>query len=155
MHKEKKDKNFIKKPVYPGGLTAMRNFIKENLTYPKAALQNKIEGTVTLKYTIDHKGNVIGTHVIAGLGHGCDEEAERIVRLFKFDVPKSRGVKVLFHKDIHIHFRLPKRKAETPRPGSMQVVYTTTSSASHSNDVRKKEKKAYQYTITVSPVRKG
>ena len=149
MHKEKKDKNFIKKPIYPGGVAAMRNFIRQNLVYPSAALQNKIEGTVSLKYTIDHKGMVIGTHIISGLGYGCDEEAERIVKLFKFDVPRTRGVKVQFHKDIHVHFRLPKKK-EMPKQQAMQIVYTTPAVSNTPSTSPKQENKGYQYTITIT-----
>ena len=140
MQKERKDKNFIKKPVYPGGPTAMRQFIREHLVYPKDALEHRIEGTVTLKYTIDHKGKVIDTHVVAGLGHGCDEEAQRLVRLFRFEVAKSRGVKVTFQKDIHIHFRLPKTTPMPEKTGT-QINYVTTSS--------KAPAAGYSYTITI------
>ena len=42
------------------------------------------------------------------LGHGCDEEAIRVIKLLEFEVPKSRGLRLTFHKEIHIHFRMPK-----------------------------------------------
>ena len=129
MKKERKDKNFIKNPVYPGGPAAIRKFVRDNLVYPTDALKHNIEGTVSLKYTIDHKGHVIDTNVIAGLGHGCDDEAIRIVRLLKFEVPKTRGVKVQFHKEIHVHFRLPKKRKGMPAT-TTQYVYTTPSTSS-------------------------
>jgi TonB family protein len=119
MKKEKKDKNFIKKPTYEGGNAALRKFITKNLRYPKSALASKIEGTVVIKFSISHNGEVVDARVISGLGHGCDEEALRIVRLLKFSVPKIRRVKVLYHKDIKINFRLPKAKA-----ASTNITYT-------------------------------
>ena len=122
MAKERKDKHFIKKPKYPGGPSAMRKFIRENLKYPKEAQENKIEGTVTIKYDIDYKGKVIDTHIISGLGFGCDEEADRLVRLLKFEVPRTRGVRVLFHKELHVHFRLPKKKKVPQQIGYQYVV---------------------------------
>lgn len=143
MQKGRKDKSFIKKPIYTGGNAAMRNLIRENLVYPKEALQKSIEGTVSLKYTIDHKGNVTDTHIIAGLGYGCDEEAVRLVRMFKFEVPKTRGVKVAFHKDIHVHFRLPKKKPAPQKPVT-QYVYTSVSPAT------KPVGNAYSYTLTIT-----
>jgi protein TonB len=146
MQKERKDKSFIKKPVYPGGIKAMRQFISEHLKYPKQAFDHKTEGTVSMKYTIDHKGTVIDTHIVSGLGHGCDEEAERVVRLFKFDVPKTRGVRVTFHKDIHIHFRLPRAKqVQQVQTQPVQAQYVYTSSATPAPAT------GYNYTITIVP----
>lgn len=110
MNKDKKEQNFLQKPVFTGGLKAMRQLIKQQMKYPKAALKNKIEGTVYVKYTINYKGEVIDAKVISSLGHGCDEEAIRLVKLFKFKVGKNRGIRVKFFKNIQIHFRLPKAK---------------------------------------------
>ena len=145
MAKEKRDKHFIKKPTYPGGRKALQEFVRKNLQYPKEALENKIEGTVSLKYTINHKGAVIDTHVISGIGHGCDEEAERIARLLKHDVPsQARKVRVTFTKDLHVHFRLPKQKK--PKKG-MQLKYSLTPSQSESSAEETAPKPAYTYTI--------
>ena len=124
MAKERKDKHFIKKPVYEGGLRAMRAFIRAELNYPKEALKEKIEGTVYVKYSINHLGKVIDTKVISSLGYGCDEEAERIIRLFQFKVAKTRGIKVTFHRSIQIHFRLPKIKPSSAVQ-SVHYHYTT------------------------------
>ena len=125
MQREKKDKHFIKKPVYPGGPKALRQFIAQNLQYPKKALQAKLEGTVVLKYSIDHEGTVTETQVLSGIGKGCDEEAVRVTKLLKFQVPKLPGkkTKVLFHNKLKVHFRLPKPKAQ---PSAIQYQYTAT-----------------------------
>ncbi len=139
MQRERKAKNFIRKPVYPGGPSAMRALISKNLRYPAQALEQKTEGTVRLRYTIDHSGKVIDTQIIAGIGHGCDEEADRLVRMLRFDVPKNRGVKVQFHHNINIHFRLPKQKKVTQKV-SVQYQYTTQPSSSSPS---------YQYTLTI------
>ena len=63
MKKQRKPKHFIKKPVYPGGLKAMRKFISKELKYPKEALENKKEGIVRIKYDINYKGEVFDTYV--------------------------------------------------------------------------------------------
>ena len=119
--KHRKDDQFIKKPIYKGGIKAMREFIAKHMHYPEEALKNKIEGSVQMKYDIDYKGNVTKTNIIAGIGYGCDEEASRIVKLFKFEVPKNpRKLKISFHKKIKINFKLPKVKAI---PTSTKITY--------------------------------
>ncbi len=144
--KERKDKHFIKKPSYPGGRDALRQFIKDNLVYPPKALESRVQGTVSCKYTIDHKGKVTDVQVISGLGYGCDEEAERLVRLLKFVVPKNaRKVRVTFHKDIHIHFRLPK----TPQRPNVTVSYSYTQSKEETSKTATSQSGSYNYTISI------
>ena len=146
MQKERKDKHFIKKPVYPGGRDSLKKFITANLKYPAEAVDNKIEGTVSLKYTIDYKGNVIESHIISGLGYGCDEEAKRLASLLKFEVPRSgRKVRVQFHKDLHIHFRLPKKNPQK----TVQMSYKYTQSPEKKKSGDTKPGGSYGYTITV------
>ncbi len=151
MQKEKKEKHFLKKPTYDGGPKALKAFVKENLKYPQEALKEKVEGSVSLKYSINYKGQVISTKVISGLGHGCDEEAIRIVKLLNFQVPKTRKMKVVFHKNITIHFRLPKQKKVKVAP---RIQYNVTSkkadtTSSKSEKQKKKGGNSYTYTITI------
>lgn len=140
MKKKIKPKHFINKPIYEGGIKAMRKFLAEKQKYPKVALEEKIEGTVHIRYTVNNLGKVIRTQVIGGIGFGCDEEAERIVRLLKFKVAKTRKLRAEFHKTIRIHFRLPKQKKVqrkfqyvTPKKEGVQ---------------KKPASKNYSYTIT-------
>ena len=143
MKKEKKDKNFIKKPVYPGGSKALKKFVNENLKYPEEAAKHGIEGTVSLRYTINHLGKVIDTHVISGLGHGCDEEAERVIKLLKFQVDKVRGMRVTFKKNIHVHFRKPKKVKAVK---SVQYQYTTTT---QKGEQKPEKPRSYSYQIRI------
>jgi TonB family protein len=143
MQKEKKDKHFLHKPIYEGGPKAMKAFVKENLRYPKAAFDARIEGSVKVKYSIDFKGNVVKTKIISSLGHGCDEEAARIVKMLKFEVPKNRKMKVLFHKNITIHFRLPKKVEKQPTT----IQYNITKAKKKQEEPPKKSGSGYSYTI--------
>lgn len=117
MEREKKPKNFIQQPEFPGGPKELTKFIYANLRYPAAALEAKTEGTVMVEYDIDYKGNVVDTRVLQPLGNGCDEEAVRVVRLLKFIVGKNRGMRVLFHKKAQIRFKLPAPAKVSP-PGA-------------------------------------
>ena len=164
--KERKDNSFIKKPIYPGGLAAYRKFLKENLKYPEIAKNEGIEGKVHLKYTIDHKGTVTEAQVTKGIGFGCDEEALRIIKMLKFEVPKNpRKLRVTFHQKTSITFKVPKSKPKTAIPQSsakakpssqsapMQIgntlySYQYTKAPKPNTIPPKKAKKSYGYTIT-------
>lgn len=153
MQKERKDKHFIKKPIYPGGLKAMRDLIRKELKYPEEALQSKIEGTVYLRYNIDYKGKVTSSKILSSLGYGCDEEAQRIVKKFKFEVPKGpRKLKIKFHKTIKIHFRLPKeepKKVKSSIPNIPTKINYTIQPKTKTPDTSKPKKKPNSYTYTI------
>lgn len=146
MEKDKKKPLFINQPEYPGGPKALTKFIYDNLKYPAAAAEAGVEGMVMVDYDIDHEGKVTATRVLQGIGHGCDEEACRVVKLLKFDVPKNRGVRVLFHKKARIQFKMPKQKAAAPVQTQMQVNYTVTPSPAVENQEEKRGE-TYNYTI--------
>ena len=103
----KKEEKFLKTPNFPGGAKAMSLFIRNNMRYPKDAVENKIEGTVVITIDIDKNGKVIRGRIKHGLGHGCDEEALRVCKKLVFETVKNRGVKVTFHRTLNIPFKLP------------------------------------------------
>ena len=154
MKKEK----FITQPYYEGGVKALEKKILENMKYPETALAKHIEGTVFLKYDIDHKGQVIAARVITSIGYGCDEEAIRLVKLLRYTVPKQpNGLKVIFHKEIYIHFRLPKAEikpiesvvpVEQPIPQQMTYQYSISVKKTDTPPLEK-EKKSYQIIVNL------
>lgn len=111
MKKEKKQKHFIKNAYYKGGMKAMIAFLRQHLRYPKEALAHRIEGTISAKYDINHLGKVTKVKLLSRLGYGCDEEAIRLIKLLQFETPKNRGIRITYHKELQIHFKLP-----TPQP---------------------------------------
>lgn len=157
----------VSRPVYPGGLTAMKQFVSRNLKYPKEALSGKVEGTVIIRYSLDYRGKVVEAKVKKGLGYGCDEEALRVVNLLRFEVPQERKKKVRIHQDVNIHFKLPKPRAKTvvaPAAAATEqrapatatsVRYTSVpASGKVSGKVIKPTKKpvpggSYTYTVTI------
>lgn len=140
MDKERKDQSFIKKPVFPGGPKAMKEFVSKNLKYPVEAAKVGFEGNVRLKYEINYKGEVMKVKVVTPIGYGCDEEAVRVVKLFKFQVPKNpRKLKVKFSRTITIHFRKPKKKTKSV----IQLNYQLKTNKSSDTG-----SKSYSYTIT-------
>ena len=144
MRRERKKESFINKPTYPGGLKALREFIKKNLKYPLEAMEAKIEGSVLVKYEVNFKGKVTKTEIASGLGYGCDEEATRLVKMFKFEVGKNpRRLKVTFHKSIRINFKLPEPVKKSTAKNNIKVNYTITKSEKKPPS----QSNTYSYTI--------
>ncbi|TGD82727.1 energy transducer TonB [Hymenobacter wooponensis] len=54
------------------------------LTYPAQARKNKVTGDVVLQMVIDPQGVPQKVLVVKGLGSGCDEEAQRVMRTARF-----------------------------------------------------------------------
>lgn len=159
MKKQRKDKDFVKSAYFEGGRSAMDKYVKKELRYPKAALEAKIEGRVTVRYTVDFKGKVTEAHVVSGIGHGCDEEALRIIRNMTLKVPDDGKIKSKYSHQVNIHFRLPgspakltptKKVTEVPAP--MQVQYVVTSSPSvppKKPAIKAAPKTSYQITFQI------
>src|SRR5687767_14720879 len=157
MKKERKDKDFIKSAYYEGGKAALEAFVKKELRYPKEALEAKVEGTVSVRYTVDYKGNVVEAGIISGLGHGCDEEALRIVRSLKYKVPNDGKIKSKYTRKLHIHFRLPGSPSILPQtkklnlPGhQLQIQYEITSKKPVPGKPPVHQHGSYQYQISIS-----
>lgn len=147
MARRPRDPNqFIKPPGYEGGKKAMDEFIRKHLVYPQSALENRIEGIVKVEYDLNHKGKVVKATTKSNLGHGCEEEAIRIVKLLRYSTLKHRGVKVSFHKNINIVFRLPKQVQQ----GKITYSYTTKPKPDTSPTTKQK-KRSTGYTITIKP----
>ena len=159
MKKERKDKDFIKAAYFEGGRAGIEAYVKKELKYPKEALEAKIEGTVSVRYTVDYKGKVTEASIISGLGHGCDEEALRIVRSMTFRVPNDGKIKSKYSNKLHIHFRLPGSPAKLPatkkiNPANQgfQVNYEVTPAVKKpvQKNLEKKVEKGNSYDIQIT-----
>lgn len=153
MARQKSENHFIKGAVYPGGQKAMLLFIQNNLQYPPEAIAAKVEGTVRIRFSIDHTGRVFKSQVIASLGYGCDEEAIRLVHLLEFEVPKTYKLKVQHHRTLNIHFKIqgnPVQMEPTPPPAVSMIHYNISSAGSDkSEEAPKTPKVYYSYTIQI------
>ncbi|MDY0342583.1 MAG: energy transducer TonB [Lentimicrobium sp.] len=139
--KNKKAKNFIALPQYPGGQKALRKFITDNLRYPEDALKNKIEGDVFVTFQVSNEGKIEEVTVLKGLGYKCDEEAIRVIRLLQYEPAHNRGMKVRSNMRTSVRFRLP-------RQSTASIQYTTTSASSA--PAEKQPGIVHHYTITLN-----
>ncbi len=141
----------VSRPVYPGGVAAMKKFVAEHLKYPPTAIAAKVEGTVVVRYGLNYTGKVTDTTVKKGIGHGCDEEACRVVALMRFTVPQSSKKKVRIHQDINIHFKLPKPKPKkkVAQNQQMTITYAATKSKIAGKVIQQKPQPGSGYTYTI------
>jgi TonB family protein len=75
------DKEPVIKEAQPaGGRKAYDKYLDNSLRYPVEALNNKIKGKVTVKFTVRTDGALDEFSVVKSIGHGCDEEVIRLVK---------------------------------------------------------------------------
>lgn len=123
MENKKKPKQFLEKPQYPGGSKALREFINSHLQYPEDAMEQRIEGVVSVAYQVTDEGEVENPTVIKGLCPSCDAEAIRLVKMLKYGKAHNRGVRLKSNCKVNIKFKLAPTE-----PVQMAISYTTTPS---------------------------
>ena len=64
MEDKKKKKHFLEKPQYPGGQKALREFVNAHLQYPEDAMQQRIEGVVTVAYMVSDDGEIVNPTIV-------------------------------------------------------------------------------------------
>jgi len=94
-------------PEFPGGITALREYLANELNYPITARREGTNGTVNLSFVVDKDGSITNVKVVHSIGGGCDEEAVRVVEAMPNWKPGKQGgqrVKVQYY--LPINFRL-------------------------------------------------
>jgi TonB family protein len=66
-------------PVPEGGMQQLYQFVSHEIRYPVEARQAGVGGKVFVEFIIDKDGSVKDIRTVKGIGHGCDEEAERVI----------------------------------------------------------------------------
>lgn len=87
---------------FPGGEAALIRFVSQNTKYPEIALEQGLQGTVTLRFKVDVDGSISQVSVKKGLSRECDKAAMDVVRkLPRFTPAKSNG------RPVPVWFNLP------------------------------------------------
>lgn len=91
------------------GSQAFRQYLEKNIRYPEPARINKVEGRVTVEFTIEPNGALTNFTVIRGIGSGCDEELIRLIKEGPKWIPtKKDNVPVPDKAKVRLKFELPK-----------------------------------------------
>ncbi len=105
------DKTFTKVEIeseYPGGIPAWQRYLNKNFRYPDEAINNEIQGVVTVQFIVDKDGNVSEVTAISGPDQGgLREEAVRVIRQSgKWTPAIQNGRKVKSYKKQPVVFKL-------------------------------------------------
>lgn len=100
------EKKFLKKPLYPGGKKALLAFISAHLQYPQDALEQQLEGIVSVAFDVTDNGEVESIKIIKGLSPSCNEEAIRLVKLLQFNKVSNHGIRIKTGHKINIAFKI-------------------------------------------------
>lgn len=89
-------------PEYPGGYQAMRNFIKQNLKYPRICMENNIQGRVLVSFIVDKDGSIVEPEIVKSVNPSLDKEALRLVSIMpKWNPGSQRG------KPVRVKYTMP------------------------------------------------
>jgi len=86
-------------PEFPGGFTALQEFLMKNIQYPEQAKKEGITGKVFVQFIIDETGKVTDPTVLKSANPLLDAEAIRVVSAMPDWTPgkqKGEAVKVAF-----------------------------------------------------------
>ena len=105
-------------PQFPGGMGEAMRFLAQNIKYPKAAQQAKIEGRVIVQFVVGKDGSVSDIQIMRSVSPDLDAEAIRVVGMMPKWIPgKQRGKAVTVKYTMPIMFRLQgsePKKEESP-----------------------------------------
>ena len=91
---------------FPGGINNARQFLANNIQYPDEAVENGVNGTVQVKFTVELDGSISNIQIVRKLGYGCDEEVIRVLkRMPKWSPAKLNGKNVRSYFTMPISFR--------------------------------------------------
>ena len=94
-------------PQFPDGEKALYRFLSENIHYPQAAARANVSGKVYVKFVVESDGSIGNVEIIKGIGFGCDEEAERVIKLMpKWTPGKQTGKAVRVYYNMPVLYRL-------------------------------------------------
>jgi periplasmic protein TonB len=98
-------------PEYPGGESALSQYIESTLEYPQLALDYNKVGTVRVSFVVDENGNVQDPMVLGNkLGDGLDEEALAMVKKMPKWKPGSvKGKNVKTRVSLPIRFQIDQQ----------------------------------------------
>jgi protein TonB len=89
------------------GYESYYRYIRNNMKYPSEAIKQGTQGNVTLEFIVDKEGNLHNIRIKKGIGHGCDEEAIRVVKAGeKWKPAKNKGKIVMQKISLPISFKL-------------------------------------------------
>ncbi len=94
-------------PQFPGGPSALFEYISRNVQYPVVAEENGVQGRVLCSYVVEPDGSISDIKVIKSVDPSLDKEAVRVVGSMPKWIPgKQNGILVRVKYTVPVTFRL-------------------------------------------------
>ena len=78
-------------PQFPGGPSAMMQFLSDNIKYPVAAEEKRQQGRVIVTFIVECDGTVTNAKVAMSAGEYLDNEALRVIKSMPHWIPGTQG----------------------------------------------------------------
>ena len=97
----------LENPSFPGGDVACMKWLRDNIKYPKEAMEKGIEGRVIVKFVVTKNGKITNAEVVRPVDPLLETEALRAIRSMPDWIPgKRNGQNVGLQFTLPITFRL-------------------------------------------------
>ena len=94
-------------PQFPGGPSALFQYLSKNIVYPEEAEQKGIQGRVILSFVVEPSGGISDIRVVQSVDRSLDAEAIRVVATMPRWIPgKIDGTPVRVKYTVPVTFRL-------------------------------------------------
>ena len=116
---QKESKTFMavdKVADFPGGMSALMNFLKENIKYPEGS---SATGRVIVRFVVEANGSIGDVEIVRSVSPELDAEAERVVKLMPRWTPgEVNGKPVASYFNLPVSFKTePTPKSDTTDQG--------------------------------------
>ena len=94
-------------PSFPGGPSALFEYLSKNIKYPVVAEENGIQGRVIVTFVVEKDGSITDVRVVKSVDPSLDKEAQRVVKSMPRWIPgKQNGSAVRVKYTVPVTFRL-------------------------------------------------
>lgn len=94
-------------PSFPGGPSALMQWLFSNIHYPPVAEENGIQGRVVVSFIVEPDGSISNVQVVRGVDPSLDKEAVRVCKAMpKWQPGKQNGQAVRVKYNLPVTFKL-------------------------------------------------
>ena len=94
-------------PSFPGGQSALMQYLASSIKYPVVAQENGVQGRVVVSFVVERDGSITDVQVARSVDPSLDREAQRVERNMPRWIPgKQNGQAVRVKYNVPVAFRL-------------------------------------------------
>ena len=108
-------------PQFPGGATALMQYLSQNIRYPKEAMESETQGRVIVTFVVCKDGSICDAKVVKSVSPALDAEGLRVISSMPNWTPGTQSGKAVNVKyTVPISFRLDGNFSKKDTPEAIQ-----------------------------------